>query len=71
MGKICEDRGKELQLEVDKKVIACIAKLGLQQLETSASDLEAFARYTYLMFLLTPSLNVSAYIYPVWRLMSF
>ena len=58
MGKICEDRGKELQLEVDKKVIACIAKLGLQQLETSASDLEAFARYTYLMSPLTPSLNV-------------
>ena len=45
VGNICEEKGKELELEVDKTVIACIAKLGLQQLETFAGDLEAFARY--------------------------
>ena len=44
MGKICEERGKIFQQEVEKKVVACITKLGLKQLETSASDLEAFAR---------------------------
>ena len=44
VGKICEERGKELQLDIDKKVIACIAKLGLQQLETYSGDLEAFAK---------------------------
>ena len=44
VGNICEDRGKELQLEVDKTVIACVAKLGLQQLETFSNDLEAFAK---------------------------
>lgn len=45
VGKICEERGKELQLEVDKKVISCLAKLGLQQLETFSGDLEAFAKH--------------------------
>jgi centromere protein S len=31
--------------EVDKKVISCVAKLGLQQLETFSGDLEAFAKH--------------------------
>ena len=44
MGKICEERGKELGLGVDKKVIDCIANLGIQQLETLSCDLEAFAK---------------------------
>ena len=43
-GKICEERAKELNLEVDKKVIACISNLGLQQLKIFSSDLESFAR---------------------------
>ena len=43
-GKICEERAKELHLEVDKKVIACISNLGLQQLKIFSSDLESFAR---------------------------
>ena len=43
-GKICEERAKELHLEVDKKVIACISNLGLQQLKVFSSDLESFAR---------------------------
>ena len=37
-GKICEERAKELHLEVDKKVIACISNLGLQQLKIFSSD---------------------------------
>jgi centromere protein S len=44
-GKICEERAKELHLEVDKKVIACISNLGLQQLKIFSSDLESFARH--------------------------
>ena len=43
-GKICEERAKELHLEVDKKVIACISNLGLQQLKIFSTDLESFAR---------------------------
>ena len=44
VGKICEERGKELGLDVDKKVIDWITNLGIQQLETLSNDLEAFAK---------------------------
>ena len=44
VGELSEERGKELQVEFDKKLVAAVSSIAHQYLETCALDLQAFAK---------------------------
>jgi len=45
VGELSKERGKELQVEFDKQLVAAVSSITHQYLDTCASDLQAFAKH--------------------------
>ena len=44
VGELSKERGKELQVQFDKQLVAAVSSITHQYLDTCASDLQAFAK---------------------------